>query len=153
MTIRFLCYLSTKKNYRKIGALCGHQQERINLQLEGMISQKNSAVNINAVFFYTHTTAVENKLKSERKRHEQQEHELKRQAQVQTELKERSLQEANLKFTSLQQHYKLMKSQLEDFKEECSKSKTTQLNKITSLENQIKEFQKTKDNGTSVWKV
>lgn len=92
-------------------------------------------------------------MKTERKRHEQQEHELQRQAQVQTELKERSLQEANLKFTSLQQHYKLLKSQLEDFKEESSKSKTTQAQKITLLENQIKELQKTKDNGSNVWKV
>lgn len=99
------------------------------------------------------TTAAENKLKSERQRHEQQEHEQQRQAQIQTELKERSLQEANLKFTSLQQHYKLLKSQLEDFKEECSKAKTTQTTRITSLENQIKELQKTKDNGTNVWKV
>lgn len=47
-----------------------------------------------------------------------------------------------------------MKSQLEDFKEECSKSKTTQLNRITLLENQIKELQqKSKDSGTNVWKV
>lgn len=98
-------------------------------------------------------TAVENKLKSERKRHEQQEHELQRQLQSQTELKDRSLQEANLKFSSLQQHYKLMKSQLEDFKEECLKTKTTQLNKITALEKQIEELRKTKDNGTTVWKV
>lgn len=98
-------------------------------------------------------TALENKLKSERKRHEQQKHELQRQAQVQNELKERSLQESNLKFTSLQQHYKLMKSQLDDIKDECSKSKTTQLNKIASLESQIKELQKVNDDGTNIWKV
>lgn len=46
-----------------------------------------------------------------------------------------------------------MKSQLEDFKEECAKSKTTQLNKINLLESQIKELQKSKDNGPNVWKV
>lgn len=110
-------------------------------------------MHIFAVAFFLYKIAAENKLKTERKRHEQQEHELQRQAQVQTELKERSLQEANLKFTSLQQHYKLLKSQLEDFKEESSKSKTTQAQKITLLENQIKELQKTKDNGSNVWKV
>lgn len=92
-------------------------------------------------------------MKSERRRHEQQEEEQRGRAQVQNEQKERSLQEANLKFTSLQQHYKLMKSQLEDFKDECSKSKTTQQSKITSLENQVKELQKIKDDGTNGWKV
>lgn len=106
-----------------------------------------------AICFFQIKTALEKKLKLERKQHEQKERDLQRQTQTQNELKERSVQEANQKLTSLQQHYKLLKSQLEDFKDECSKLKSAQLSKINSLESQIKELHKGKDDDANQWKV
>lgn len=50
-------------------------------------------------------------------------------------------QEANIRYAALQQHYTLMKSQLDDLTEECSKSKRKQLEEINSLQRKVTELQ------------
>lgn len=94
---------------------------------------------------------MEKKLKSERNQYEQLKSNLKTQSQKQEEIKERSIQEANAKLTSLQQHYKLLKNQFEDYKEECSKTKS-------GLQSSLNSFKKQhtcsdKDNEIALWKV
>lgn len=101
---------------------------------------------------------LENKSKLERKECEDLKYNLEIQSQKQGELKERSVQEANTKLTTLQQHYKLLKNQCDDLKEECSKTKTSQIEKINTLQNSLDSYKKQKsceekDNEIEIWKV
>lgn len=101
----------------------------------------------NNIYFYLfiQLETLEKKFKLKR----QQMYELERKTQEQTELKEKSIQETNVKLTSLQQHYKLLKIQFEDFKEDCSKSGTQQLLKLKTLNSENKALQ----NQNEQWKV
>ncbi|XP_055309187.1 myb-like protein X [Sitodiplosis mosellana] len=101
---------------------------------------------------------LEKKSKSERNECEQLKYNLEIQSQKQGEIKERTVQESNTKLTSLQQHYKLLKNQCEDLKEECSKTKTSQLDKINTLQNSLNSYKKQKsceekDNEIEIWKA
>lgn len=68
-------------------------------------------------------------------------HNLERRAQDQNELKEKSIKETNMKLGSLQQHYKLLKIQFDDFKEECSNAGTRQLDRLNNLKSEIESLQ------------
>lgn len=68
-------------------------------------------------------------------------HNLERRAQEQNELKEKSLKETNMKLGSLQQHYKLLKIQFDDFKEECSNAGTRQLDRLNNLKSEVESLQ------------
>lgn len=103
---------------------------------------------------------LENKLKVERQQHHQLKLNLEREAREQTDLKEKSVQEINLKLASLQQHYKLLKSQHDDYTEECSKAKEKQLTELNALQGKVKSLQsqndqtaKAKDKDIELWKV
>lgn len=70
------------------------------------------------------------------------------------------MQEINLKLSSLQQHYKLLKSQHEDFVDECSKAKAKQVKEVNALQNKVKLLEskndytdKQKDKDIDLWKV
>lgn len=96
---------------------------------------------------------LENKLKMERKQHEHFE-------QVRGESKDRSVHETNAKLASLQQHYKLLRSQHEDFKDECMKLKSAHISRISSLESimaslkdQIEKIEVSRNEDVDLWKV
>lgn len=110
------------------------------------------------MFFDYIKTDLEEKLKLEREQCEQLKYNLEIQSQKQDEIKERSVQEANTKLTTLQQHYKLLKNQFEDFKEECSRIKSSQIDKINSLQTSLNSFKEPntcgeKDKEIKSWKV
>lgn len=99
-------------------------------------------------------------MKLERQEHKQFKHNLEREAREQTDLKEKVVQESNSKLESLQQHYKLLKSQHDDYTEECSKVKAKQLEEINALQRKVKSLQsqnsqsvKEKDKDIELWKV
>lgn len=102
---------------------------------------------------------LEKKAQSEQQHHVEQSHNLERQAQEIAESKEKSVHDTNLKLTSLQQHYKLLQSQHDDYKEECTKTNTKQLEKIKFLENNVKklesknEYLRTQQKDNEMWKV
>lgn len=90
---------------------------------------------------------MEKKSKSEKIECEQLKYNLEIQSKKQGEINERTVQESNTKFTSLQQHYKLLKNQCEDLKEECSKTK----NSLNSYKKQNLCVEKDKE--IELWKV
>lgn len=90
-------------------------------------------------------TDLENKLKIERQQNHQTKLNLEREAREQTDLKEKSVQEINLKLSSLQQHYKLLKSQHEDFIDECSTAKAKQLKEVSALQSKVKLLESKND--------
>lgn len=70
------------------------------------------------------------------------------------------MQEINQKLSSLQQHYKLLKSQHDDFTEESAKEKAKQLADLTALQGRVQSIQseheqvvKAKDHEIDEWKV
>ena len=94
---------------------------------------------------------MEKKSKSEKNECEQLKYNLEIQSQKQGEINERTVQESNTKLTSLQQHYKLLKNQCEDLKEECSKTKSKLQNSLNSYKKQ--NLCEEKDNEIKLWKV
>lgn len=117
---------------------CEQQQDSLNEQLR--IQQKT--------------------LKTERQEHQQFKHNLEQDAREKSEMKDKAVSEANNKLASLQQHYKLLKSQHDDFTEECTKTKAKQLTEINdlqsktkSLQNQHEQLIKQKQKDIEFWKV
>lgn len=115
---------------------------------------------LNIVNISVFNADLENKLKTERQQNHQTKLNLEREAREQTDLKEKSVQEISLKLSSLQQHYKLLKSQHEDFVDECSKAKAKQLKEVNSLQSKVKLLEskndytdKQKDKDIDLWKV
>lgn len=66
---------------------------------------------------------------------------LERRKKEESEQNEKSHQETNMKFASLQQHYKLLKIQFDDFKEECSSNENRQSEMIADLKKEIQTLQ------------
>lgn len=94
---------------------------------------------------------MEKKSESEKNECEQEKYKLEIQSQKQGEINERTVHESNTKLTSLQQHYKLLKNQCEDMKEECSKTKTKLQNSLNTYKKQ--NLCEDKDNEIKLWKV
>lgn len=107
---------------RNLSIRCEQQQEAISAKMQVVVDQK---------------LRLENTLQSERLVHEQNKAELNDEKEQHT----KADQEANIRYASLQQHYNLMKSQLDDLTEECSKSKRKQLEEINSLQSKVTELQ------------
>lgn len=106
---------------RNLSIRCEQQQEAISAKMQVVVDQK---------------LRLENTLQSERLVHEQNKAELNDEKEQHT----KADQEANIRYASLQQHYNLMKSQLDDLTEECSKSKRKQLEEINSLQSKVTEL-------------
>ncbi|XP_058823133.1 uncharacterized protein LOC131684350 isoform X2 [Topomyia yanbarensis] len=110
---------------RQLGLRCEQQQEAISAKMQIVVDQK---------------LRLENSLASERMINEQNRVELHQKAKDEKEQHSKSTMEANIRYASLQQHYNLMKSQLDDLTEECSKSKKKQLEEINSLRLKVNEL-------------
>lgn len=77
---------------------------------------------------------------------------LERRKKEESEQNEKSHQETDMKLTSLQQHYKLLKIQFDDFKEECSNNENRQLEMIADLKKEIQTLQD-QNNHYKVYKI
>ncbi|XP_038119810.1 uncharacterized protein LOC6039816 isoform X2 [Culex quinquefasciatus] len=111
---------------RNLSIRCEQQQEAISAKMQVVVDQK---------------LRLENSLQSERLVHEQSRVELQHKVHDEKEQHTKADQEANIRYAALQQHYTLMKSQLDDLTEECSKSKRKQLEEINSLQRKVTELQ------------
>uniref|UniRef100_A0A1Q3G1R8 Uncharacterized protein n=1 Tax=Culex tarsalis TaxID=7177 RepID=A0A1Q3G1R8_CULTA len=111
---------------RNLSIRCEQQQEAISAKMQVVVDQK---------------LRLENTLQSERLVHEQNRVELQHKVHDEKEQHTKADQEANIRYASLQQHYNLMKSQLDDLTEECSKSKRKQHEEVNSLQRKVSELQ------------
>lgn len=66
-------------------------------------------------------------------------------AREEKDLSEKTVMETNMKLSSLQQHFKLLKSEQDDSKDECAKSKVRQLEQINGLEKKVKSLESSND--------
>uniref|UniRef100_A0A182IYG4 Uncharacterized protein n=1 Tax=Anopheles atroparvus TaxID=41427 RepID=A0A182IYG4_ANOAO len=113
---------------RQLGLRCEQQQKSVQAQMEVIVDQK---------------LRLENSLESERMINEANRKELKQRAQDEKEEHSKSSMEANIRYASLQQQCNLVKSQLGDLTEECSKSKKQQSEEVNSLRLKVSELQGT----------
>ncbi|XP_055609078.1 uncharacterized protein LOC129756281 isoform X2 [Uranotaenia lowii] len=111
---------------RQLGLRCEQQQEAISAKMQVVVDQK---------------LRLEHTLASERLVNEQSQAEQQQKTQDEKEQCDKSVKETNIRYASLQQHYNLMKSQLDDLTEECSKSKKKQLEEINSMRLKVTELQ------------
>ncbi|XP_058129009.1 uncharacterized protein LOC131271555 isoform X2 [Anopheles coustani] len=111
---------------RQLGLRCEQQQKSVQAQMEVIVDQK---------------LRLENSLESERMINEANRKELKQRAQDEKEEHSKSSMEANIRYASLQQQCNLVKSQLGDLTEECSKSKKLQSEEVNALRLKVSELQ------------
>ncbi|XP_050068818.1 uncharacterized protein LOC126557178 [Anopheles maculipalpis] len=111
---------------RQLGLRCEQQQKSVQAQMEVIVDQK---------------LRLENSLESERMINEANRKELKQKAKEEQEEHSKSSMEANIRYASLQQQCNLVKSQLGDLTEECSRSKKQQSEEINSLRLKVSELQ------------
>ncbi|XP_035780889.1 uncharacterized protein LOC118460581 isoform X3 [Anopheles albimanus] len=111
---------------RQLGMRCEQQAKSVQAQMEVVVDQK---------------LRLENSLASERVINEANRKELKQRAKEEKEEHSKTSMEANIRYASLQQQCNLVKSQLGDLTEECSKSKKQQSEEINSLRLKVSELQ------------
>uniref|UniRef100_A0A182PKN9 Uncharacterized protein n=1 Tax=Anopheles epiroticus TaxID=199890 RepID=A0A182PKN9_9DIPT len=111
---------------RQLGLRCEQQQKSVQAQMEVIVDQK---------------LRLENSLESERMINEVNRKELKQKAKEEQDEHSKSSMEANIRYASLQQQCNLVKSQLGDLTEECSRSKKQQSEEINSLRLKVSELQ------------
>uniref|UniRef100_A0A182K152 Uncharacterized protein n=1 Tax=Anopheles christyi TaxID=43041 RepID=A0A182K152_9DIPT len=111
---------------RQLGLRCEQQQKSVQAQMEVIVDQK---------------LRLENSLESERMINEANRKELKQKAKEEQEEHSKSSMEANIRYASLQQQCNLVKSQLGDLTDECSRSKKQQSEEINSLRLKVSELQ------------
>uniref|UniRef100_A0A182T1X9 Uncharacterized protein n=1 Tax=Anopheles maculatus TaxID=74869 RepID=A0A182T1X9_9DIPT len=111
---------------RQLGLRCEQQQKSVQAQMEVIVDQK---------------LRLENSLESERIINEANRKELKQKAKEEHEEHSKTSMEANIRYASLQQQCNLVKSQLGDLTEECSRSKKQQSEEINSLRLKVSELQ------------
>uniref|UniRef100_A0A182RNU7 Uncharacterized protein n=1 Tax=Anopheles funestus TaxID=62324 RepID=A0A182RNU7_ANOFN len=111
---------------RQLGLRCEQQQKSVQAQMEVIVDQK---------------LRLENSLESERMINEANRKELKQKAKEEKEEHSKTSMEANIRYASLQQQCNLVKSQLGDLTEECSRSRKQQSEEINSLRLKVSELQ------------
>lgn len=112
----------TRKNYEQ----CHQQQENLSTQLQVIFDYKQR---------------LEKSLKTEKAEHQQSKHDFETKLEEEQTRHEKTINEVNLKFSSLQQHYNLLQTEYDDFKEESSKIQRQQLSEANDLQSKLKELQ------------
>lgn len=84
---------------------------------------------------------LEKTLKTDKAEHQQTKSNLEKQLSDEKTKSEKSALEAKHQLASLQQHYNLLKTQHDDFKQKCSDSQAEQLTEINNLQAKLKEVQ------------
>ncbi|KAF7267922.1 uncharacterized protein LOC143202605 [Rhynchophorus ferrugineus] len=122
------CYnntLSQLDDVKKISDICHQQHENLSTQLQVIseFKQKLEKVMKNEIAMHQKNVAsLETKINEEKSK------------------SEKASSDAQLKYNSLQQHFNLLKTEHEDFKEECSKIQKEQLDEVNSLQSKLKEI-------------
>ncbi|XP_050309328.1 cingulin-like [Anthonomus grandis grandis] len=123
------CYNSTLSQLdevRKSNELCREQQENLSTQLQVISDYKQK---------------LEKSLKNEKAEHQQSRSNLEIKINEERSKSQKLTNDALIKYSSLQQHYKLLETQHDDFKEEASKTQKQQLEEINSLQAKLKEVE------------
>ncbi|KAJ8960664.1 hypothetical protein NQ314_006056 [Rhamnusium bicolor] len=122
------CYnntLSQLDDIRKSNEICHQQEENLSTQLQVISDYKQR---------------LEKSLKTEKAEHQQTKTNLENRLIEEKSKNEKSSSDSKIKLNSLQQHFNLLKTQHEDFKEECSKTQQNQLEEINELQSKLKEI-------------
>ncbi|XP_018569335.1 putative leucine-rich repeat-containing protein DDB_G0290503 [Anoplophora glabripennis] len=122
------CYnntLSQLDDVRKSNEICHQQEENLSTQLQVISDYKQR---------------LEKSLKTEKAEHQQTKTNLENKLNEERNKNDKSSSDAKLKLNSLQQHFNLLQTQHEDFKEECTKTQQKQLEDINDLQLKLKEI-------------
>ncbi|XP_066154116.1 Golgi integral membrane protein 4-like [Euwallacea fornicatus] len=123
------CYnssLSQLEEASKANVLCRQQQENLSTQLQVISDYK---------------LKLEKGLKSEKAEHQQNKNEWEMKVNEEKNRGQKLTKDALLKYNSLNQHYKLLQSQFDDFKEDSGGTQKKQLEEINSLQSKLKEIE------------
>ncbi|XP_060517307.1 rho-associated protein kinase 2-like isoform X2 [Cylas formicarius] len=122
------CYnntLSQLDEIKKSNEICHQQQENLSTQLQVISDYKQK---------------LEKSLKNEKAEHQYSKKNLEDVINEEKSKSEKVSNDALLKYNSLQQHYNLLKTEHEDFKEASGKIQQKQLDEINSLQSKLKEL-------------
>ncbi|XP_066261068.1 Golgi integral membrane protein 4-like [Euwallacea similis] len=123
------CYnssLSQLEEASKANVLCHQQQENLSTQLQVISDYK---------------LKLEKSLKSEKAEHQQNKNEWEMKVNEEKNRGQKLTNDALLKYNSLNQHYKLLQTQFDDFKEDSGGTQKKQLEEINSLQSKLKEIE------------
>ncbi|KAL1491497.1 hypothetical protein ABEB36_012086 [Hypothenemus hampei] len=123
------CYNSTLtqlEEVKKSQAVCGQQQENLSMQLQVISDYKQK---------------LEKSLKNERAEHQQTKNDWEMKINEEKIRNEKESKDALMKYNSLQQHFKLLQTEFDDFKEESGNTQKKQLEEINSLQAKLKEVE------------
>nr|CAI5834067.1 unnamed protein product [Callosobruchus analis] len=128
ITAIIACYnntLSQLEDVRRANELCHQQEENLSTQLQVISDYK---------------VRIEKSLKAEKADHQQTKIALENQLNEERTKNEKSFGDVKIKFSSLQQHYNILQTEHEDYKEECSKTQQKQQEDINHLQSKIEEL-------------
>lgn len=123
------CYnntLSQLDEVKKAYEICHQQQENLSTQLQVISDYKQK---------------LEKSLKNEKAEHLHSKNNLEVKINEEKSRSEKLSNDALIKYNSLQQHYSLLQTQHDDFKEETSKMQKKQLDEINSLQSKLSEVE------------
>ncbi|XP_023014174.1 uncharacterized protein isoform X2 [Leptinotarsa decemlineata] len=123
------CYnntLSQLDDVKKSNDICHQQEENLSTQLQVISEYKQR---------------LEKSLKTEKADHQQALSNLEDQLKEERNKNEKYSSESKMKFSSLQQHFNLLQTEYDDFKEETSKAQKQQQEEINTLQAKLKEVQ------------
>nr|CAH7741007.1 unnamed protein product [Callosobruchus chinensis] len=128
ITAIIACYnntLSQLEDVRRANELCHQQEENLSTQLQVISDYK---------------VRIEKSLKAEKADHQQTKNALENQLNEERTKNEKSFGDVKIKFSSLQQHYNILQTEHEDYKEECSKTQQKQQEDINHMQSKIEEL-------------
>ncbi|CAH1953933.1 unnamed protein product [Acanthoscelides obtectus] len=128
VTAIIACYnntLSQLDDVRRSNEICHQQEENLGTQLQVISDYK---------------VRIEKSLKAEKTDHQQTKLTLEAQLNEERTKNEKSFGDVKIKFSSLQQHYNILQTEHEDYKEECSKTQQKQQEEINDLQSKIEEL-------------
>lgn len=123
------CYNNTRTqldDVLKTHEICRQQQENLSTQLQVIFDYKQR---------------LEKSLKTEKAEHQQSRSDLEAKVNEERNRNDKVMKEENLRFDTLQQHYNILQTQHDDFKEECSKMQHEQNDEVNKLQSKLKEVQ------------
>lgn len=123
------CYNNTRTqldDVLKTHEICRQQQENLSTQLQVIFDYKQR---------------LEKSLKTEKAEHQQSRSDLDAKLNEERNRNDKVMKEENVRFDTLQQHYNILQTQHDDFKEECSKIQHEQNDEVNKLQAKLKEVQ------------
>lgn len=103
---------------------------------------------------------LEKTIASERMMNEQSKQDVQMRAKEDKEHRDKDIVDKNNRISSLQQMYKILQSEHDDFKEDCTKVKANNLEtinglerKLKSLQNEVAQLKREREKDVEHWKV